>query len=94
MFEEEEASSIMRSDYYFCSTDFIADYLKRNLKLNNYILSSVGVPLLDFISEVKDLQFREFRHRKNFAFIGNVSSEKNVMMIDLLVKQLWPLIRE
>jgi O-antigen biosynthesis protein len=93
-FTGTELGSILRSDYYFCSTDFIADYLARNLKVSNYILNSVGVPINEFVAEVKDLQFREFRHRKHFAFLGSLNSPKNVVMIDSLIKQLWPLIRK
>jgi hypothetical protein len=46
------------------------------------------------MAEVRDLQFREFRHRKHFAFLGNLNSPKNMLMIETLAKQIWPLIRK
>lgn len=57
-FLDLELQSIKRSDYYFCGNDFISHYLRTNLKINNYILNSMGIPSTDFQNEVSDLEFR------------------------------------
>lgn len=36
----------------------MADYLSRSVKTNNYIVNSIGVPIHEFVTEVRDLQFR------------------------------------
>lgn len=57
-FSAEELQSIKRSDYYFCGNDYISHYLRSNLKLNNLIIQSLGIPAGDFLTEVIDLEYR------------------------------------
>ena len=73
-YTQQELESIRRSDYYLCGSDFIGNYLKKTLKINNWILHSMGLPIGDFLEEVGELEFRDFKHRKNFLFLGNLLS--------------------
>ena len=54
-FEPKELQSIRRSDFYFCGNDFICHYLKKHLKLNNFIINSLGLPINEFQREIVEL---------------------------------------
>lgn len=53
----------------------------------------MGLPAADFHTEVHDLEFRAFKHRKNFVFLGNLNNQKNIDMINALIQAIWPALR-
>lgn len=84
-FLEEELRSIRRCDYYLCGNDFLFYLLTKKLKTKNASISSFGYPMIDFQNEASQLEYRPFKSRKNFVYVGNFIKEETLDDVAVLI---------
>ena len=87
-----ELASIYRSDLVITCSDY-EEYLLRNY-YNIHHTALITFFKSELYEYERKQKLKTFDIRKHFVWIGNFNHLTNIDAVDLLVKKIWPLIRE
>ncbi len=89
---KRELASILRCDLSLIISSFEIELLQNTFKIAEELLFYLPF-LIDFPSEEKVNNFPSFKERTDFITVGNLLHAPNVDSVEVLKKEIWPLIR-